>query len=139
MFKIYKLYKELTSLVKIANSVADQQTGDGPKWSFFLTNRSFLVPAIGIVINILLLAQMPFLSPILAYLQAFSPQLVAEHMVIVVTAVTFLWSLVERLMGKTRVVWNKKQCVNAVCEAYSYGTVPEDKLSEALRKIGVMK
>lgn len=51
----------------------------------------------------------------------------AETVYAVITVAGLLWARIERMLGKTRAVWNKKQAVEAVVEA--------DALTAALNKV----
>ncbi len=60
MFRLLRVFHETKKLVDIANREASKYDGEGPRFSFWLTNRSFLVPALVLLLNILVLFQVPF-------------------------------------------------------------------------------
>ena len=99
--------KEINDTVKMANEIA-AQAGEGPRWSMYATNRSFVAQVMLVVFLVFgsLNVDLPF---------------VQEQAVDIVCGVGALasaaWALVERLNGKTKVVWNKTLAEAAVAEA----------------------
>lgn len=120
---------EIIKLVRLANNLSEQAPGNTPKFGFLLTNRSFLVPAIGMVINILIMFNAPFLAPVLDLLQSQHPQIVSEYIVIAITSITFMWGFIERMLTSAKVVLTRKQAVDAIAEV-----VGDDALAQALSK-----
>ena len=43
-----RIIKEIAETVRIANQIANQ-AGDGPRWTLFLTNRSFIAQVIALL------------------------------------------------------------------------------------------
>ncbi|MDO5658277.1 MAG: hypothetical protein Q4G36_08145 [Paracoccus sp. (in: a-proteobacteria)] len=117
---MFNVIRQINQLVTQANRIAGQ-AGEGPRWSLFLTNRSFIAQVIATLAGILLLAGIVLPG---------SPELWAEGIVGIVFVLGQLWAFAERLMGRTRVVWSKRQAHEAVEEA--------DALTEALRDAGAM-
>lgn len=129
MFHMIRSAQEIIRLVRLANSIARTKGPDTPMFGFLLTNRSFLVPVIGAVINLLILLQVPALAPLLDLLQAQNPDVTAEHIVAFVTAGSLLWSVIERAGTKAKVVLTRKGAEKALEEV-----VGDDDLAEALKK-----
>lgn len=129
MFNPIRAVHETVKLIRLANEISDRQPGDTPKFGYLLTNRSFLVPAIGLVINILIILNFPILSPILNLLQAYSPELTAEMIIAYITFMSFFWTMIERMFTTAKVVLTRKQAKAALTEV-----VGSDQLAEALRK-----
>lgn len=136
MFRLLRVFHETKKLVDIANREAAKYDGEGPRFSFWLTNRSFLVPALVLLLNVLVLFQVPFLmplvEPVIAYMQATSPDVLAEHIGAITITLGLVWAAMERLLGRTRVLWNRKQGIKAVEEAVTVVRVERDRLQEAL-------
>lgn len=101
------LLKSIHQTVKLANEIASEG-GEGPRWSWFLTNRSFIAAVIGVVLTLLT----PFGIQI-----PFAPEYAAEGIFAAASAGAFLWSFGERLFGKTRAVYNPTQAHDALTEA----------------------
>lgn len=116
---MFRIIREINETIKMANAIA-AAGGDGPRWSLFLTNRSFIAQVIATAFALL------------GLFGVFLP-VDAETVVEVIGAVGFLaaqgWALVERLRGKTRAVWNKTQADKAVDEA---AAIQRDALTVAL-------
>lgn len=117
---MFRIIREISKTVQMANSIA-AQAGDGPRWSLFLTNRSFIAQIVATVFA--LLAIFGIFLPIGA-------EEVAEVIGLVGYLIAQGWALFERLRGSTRVVWSRSQAVEAVQEA--------DALSRALRDAGAL-
>ena len=118
---MFRIIREISKTVQMANSIA-AQAGGGPRWSLFLTNRSFISQIVATVFA--LLAIFGIILPIGA-------ADVAEVIGLVGYLIAQGWALAERLMGRTRVVWSRPQAVEAVQEA--------DALSKALRAAGARR
>lgn len=114
---MFALFKQINSLVVEANHLARAPTGGKPRWSVFFTTRSFVALTLAVLINVLQLAGFP--------VPDFLGQQLADTVVFVVTGLLGLWALLERLFGKTRIVWSRRQAEAAVQEA--------DALSVALQ------
>ena len=129
MFTKFRVIKETIKLIQLANRMSDDLPGDRPKFGYLLTNRSFLVPAIGILVNILIVLNFPLLSPILTLLQGYSPELVAETIIAWITMLSLMWALIERMFTNAKAVLTPKQAEKALAEV-----VGDDKLAHAMRK-----
>ena len=114
--RIFKAAKEIIELIRLANKVSDER-GEGPKFGFLLTNRSFLVPALGLVLNILILLNLPLLGPLVSLLQRLPMEVTAEYIVIGVTALSALWSVLERIGTRAKVIITKRQAEDALDRA----------------------
>ena len=104
---LFKALRDLSALIEQANRLA----GPDKRWSLAFTNRSFIVACVACVAFVAAAALMfglPFPMPI---------DVTAETVYAVITVVGLLWAGIERMLGKTRAVWNKKQAVEAVVEA----------------------
>ena len=110
---LFKTLRDLSALIEQANRLA----GPDKRWSLAFTNRSFIVACVAFVAAGALMLGLPFPVPI---------DVTAETVYAVITVAGLLWAGLERLLGKTRAVWNKKQAVEAVVEA--------DALTAALNK-----
>ena len=44
---MFRIIREISATVKMANDIAAQQ-GDGPRWTLFLTNRSFIAQVVAL-------------------------------------------------------------------------------------------
>ncbi|WP_408591969.1 hypothetical protein ACIPCF_07610 [Paracoccus marcusii] len=111
---IFKTLRDLSALIEQANRLA----GPDKRWSLAFTNRSFIVACVAFVAAAALMFGLPFPMPI---------DVTAETVYAVITVAGLLWAGIERIIGKTRAVWNKKQAVEAVVEA--------DALTTALNKV----
>jgi hypothetical protein len=115
---MFRIIREVRQTIDMANEIA-AQAGEAPRWTLFITNRSFIaqVVATGFALLGLFGVFLPF---------------GAEDIVEMVSLVGFIasqgWALYERFSGKTRAVWNRDQAVKAVQEA--------DALTVALRRAG---
>lgn len=116
---MFRIIREINETIKMANAIA-AAGGDGPRWSLFLTNRSFIAQVIA--------TQFALLDLFGVFLPVD-----AETIVEVIGAAGFLaaqgWALFERLNGRTRAIWNKDQANKAVDEA---AALKGDALSQAL-------
>ena len=126
---MFKYYKDLKQIIDYANQISD-----GKRYSVFFTNRSFLVLLFAFIINI---ANAFGLSLPLG-LNIIAPDIIADNIVAVATAVLLLWGYLERALGVTRAVFNKKQAAKAIVEAASVRAVEQhDDLAKALAEAGV--
>lgn len=126
---MFKYYRDLKQIIDYANQISD-----GKRYSVFFTNRSFLALLFAFIINIANAFgfSLPFGLNIVA------PDIIAGNVVAVATAVLLLWGYLERALGVTRAVFNKKQAAKAIVEAASVRAVEhQDRLAEALAKAGV--
>lgn len=128
MFKLINSAREIIKLIELANRISDQIPGDTPKFGFLLTNRSFLVPAIGIIINILIIFNFPALAPFLSMIDGIPAEELANWIIGIVSFGSILWSIIERKLTSAKVVLTKKQAERAVAEV-----VGDDELAKALR------
>ena len=115
---LLKTLRDLSALIEQANRLA----GPDKRWSLAFTNRSFIVACVAFVAAAALMLGMPFPMPI---------DVTAETVYAVITVAGLLWAGIERMLGKTRAVWNKKQAVEALTEA--------DALTTALNKVPGVK
>ncbi|TNB86379.1 hypothetical protein FHD68_18385 [Paracoccus marcusii] len=118
---LFKTLRDLSALIEQANRLA----GPDKRWSLAFTNRSFIVACVACVAFVAAAALMiglPFPMPI---------DVTAETVYAVITVAGLLWAGIERMLGKTRAVWNKKQAAEAVVEA--------DALTTALNKVPVLR
>lgn len=125
-----KLFRDVRALIAQANAIK-AEGGEGPGWSWYMTNRSFIALALAVAIN----AAAVIGAPIPSFLADAGAEAVAGHVVEVATVVLALWALVERLLGKTDVIWNRKQAVKAVEDAKAIS----DPLAKALAEAGALK
>lgn len=128
MFKLLNSAREIIKLIELANRLSDQVPKDTPKFGFLLTNRSFLVPAIGLVINILVILSFPALAPFLSMIEGVPAEELANWIIGIVSFGSILWSVIERKFTKAKVVLTKNQAERAVAEV-----VGDDALAKALR------
>ena len=111
---LFKTLRDLSALIEQANRLA----GPDKRWSLAFTNRSFIAACVAFVAAAALMLGLPLPVPI---------DVTAETVYAVITVAGLVWAGVERMLGKTRAVWNKKQAVEAVVEA--------DALTTALDKV----
>lgn len=111
---LFKTLRDLSALIDQANRLA----GPDKRWSLAFTNHSFIVACVAFVAAAALMFGLPFPMPI---------DVTAETVYAVITVAGLLWAGVERMLGKTRAIWNKKQAVEAVIEA--------DALTGALNRV----
>lgn len=120
---MFRIIREIRATVEMANQIA-AAGGEGPRWTLFLTNRSFIAQVIAT------------LFAALGLFGVFLP-VDANTAVEVIAALGFLaaqgWALMERVSGKTRAVWNRDQATKAVEEAAALSTTG-DALTDALNK-----
>lgn len=128
MFGKIKAINETIKLVKLANDMSNRLPGERLKVGFLLTNRSFLIPALGIVINILIYFNFPMFIPLLEYLQTNHVELTADTIIVWTTVVTFIWGLIERAFTRAKAVVTPKQAEKALAQI-----VGDDKLAQNLR------
>lgn len=111
---IFKTLRDLSALIEQANRLA----GPDRRWSLAFSNRSFIVACVAFAAGFALLVGLPFPLPI---------DVTSETVYAFITVGGLAWAGIERMMGKTRAVWNKKQAVEAITEA--------DALTTALNKV----
>lgn len=111
----FKTIRDLNALIQHANELA----GPDKRWSLAFTNRSFIAGVIAFVATVALMAGFPLPVPV---------DMATETVYALIAVAGMLWALIERVMGKTRAIWNRKQAVEAVTEA--------DALTVALQKAG---
>ena len=111
---IFKTLRDLSALIEQANRLA----GPDKRWSLAFTNRSFIVACVAFIAAAALMIGLPFPVPI---------DVTAETVYAVITVAGLLWAGIERMLGKTQAVWNKKQAVEAMIEA--------DALTGALNRV----
>ncbi|WP_339820126.1 hypothetical protein [uncultured Paracoccus sp.] len=111
---LFKTLRDLSALIEQANRLA----GPDKRWSLAFTNRSFIVACVAFVAAAALMIGLPFPMPV---------DVTAETVYAVITVAGLVWAGVERMLGKTRAVWNTKQAVEALTEA--------DALTAALNKV----
>lgn len=116
-----RLIREISATVRMANDIAEQSGSAGPRWTVFLTNRSFIAQVLALVFAALALFGVPLPIP---------AEVAADAIYGLAFAILSLWALVERLMGKTRTVWTRQQAYRAANEA--------DALSQALKDAGAL-
>ena len=127
MIKILSSYGDIIKIIRLANRLSDQRPEGTNKYGFLLTNRSFLVPVFGMLLNILILFNAPFLAPVLNLLQSVSPEIAAEQVALFVTGISFLWALIERQLTTAKAVLTRKQAEKAVVKV-----VGDDVLAKSL-------
>ena len=118
---MFRIIREIAATVRMANDLAQQSGSNGPRWSVFITNRSFILQVIALLFALAGLFGLPI--PIGA-------ADLGEIVLLVGYLVTQGWALAERLFGKTRVVWTKEQAYRAQHEA--------DALTKALKDAGAL-
>ena len=111
---IFKTVRDLNDLIQQANSLA----GPGKRWSLAYKNRSFVLACVAVVAQIALAVGVPLPLPV---------DVTAETIWAIITVGALVWAALERLLGKTRAIWSRKQAVEAVQEA--------DALTEALNRV----
>lgn len=114
LLMLFKTLRDLSALIEQANRLA----GPDKRWSLAFTNRSFIVACVAFVAAAALMIGLPFPMPI---------DVTAETVYAVITVAGLLWAGMERMLGKTRAVWNRKQAVEALTEA--------DALTAVLNKV----
>ena len=120
---MFKTIKQLRALVAEANAIATQDTGGKPRWSLFFTNRSFVAGVLAAAILVANIAGVP--------VPAFVGPELADIVVEATVGLLGLWALAERVLGHTRVIWNRKQAQAAVTEADALSTALRDALKGA--------
>lgn len=134
MLNIFKTYRQIKDLIDLANRLSDEAPENKPKFGFLLTNRSFLVPLIGLVLSLLLAFDIPIMEPVKVYLQNNTPEQVADNIIVIIGFICFMWSQIEISMSKARAILTRKQAEKAVVEV-----VGDDELAKSLRNIIVPK
>lgn len=114
-----RLIREIAATVRMANNITKQNGSAAPRWSFFLTNRSFIAQVFSLIFAALAIFGIPLPIP---------AGLAADTVYGITFAIMAIWAAVERLFGKTRVVWSKRQADSAKSEA--------DALTKALKRAG---
>ncbi|WP_373946883.1 hypothetical protein [Paracoccus marcusii] len=98
---LFKPLRDLSALIEQANRLARPDK----RWSLAFTNRSFIVACVAFVAAAALMIGLPFPVPI---------DVTAETVYAVITVAGLLWAGIERMLSKTRAVWNKKQAAKVV-------------------------
>lgn len=111
----FKTIRDLNALIQHANELA----GPDKRWSLAFTNRSFIAGVIAFLATVALMIGVPLPVPV---------DLATETVYALIAVAGLLWAVAERIMGKTRAIWNRKQASEAVVEA--------DALTKALRDAG---
>lgn len=112
---IFKTVRDLSALIEEANRLA----GPDKRWSLAFTNRSFIAQVIATLAVIAIAVGMPLPVPV---------DVASETVFAFITVGALAWAGIERLLGKTRAIWNRRQAVEAVTEA--------DALTKALDAAG---
>lgn len=133
MLKIFKSYRQIKALIDLANRLSDEAPEGTPKFGFVLTNRSFLVPLIALIISGLLAVDAPFLSPVKEYLQSTSPEFITENIIAIIISISIIWSMIEKASTSAKAILTRKQAEKAVVEV-----VGDDQLAKALREATIM-
>ena len=134
MVRILRYFREVIDLVRLINEIADEHPEKGiRKYGYLFTNRSFLVPAVTLLINFLILVNASSLVPALAALTVLPPEMIVERIIGISTAIALLWSVLERLGTTAGVIFSKRQAKKKLGEV-SGGVIGSDKLSDALRQ-----
>lgn len=101
---IFKAIRDLNATIEQANRLA----GPDRRYSLAFTNRSFWFMAVAALAQLLAAAGIGFPLPI---------DVTAETAYAVVTVALMAWAGIERIRGKTRAIWNRKQGGDALTEA----------------------
>lgn len=133
MFKIIQIMRDTKRLVDIANAERIKNGGEA-SFGFWFTNRSFLVPAITLLVNFLVMLGLPWLQPLTATLSSVSPDFIANNIVELSMAVALIWSFFERAFSKGMTIWNRKQGMKAVEQSVGPGYDEPDALTAALNQ-----
>lgn len=112
---IFKALRDISALIERANALA----GPDKRWSLVYGNRSFVLSVVGVLAALAVAFGLPFPLPV---------DVTGDTVYALITVGAFIWAGIERIMGKTRAVWSRKQAVQAITEA--------DALDTALRKAG---
>lgn len=134
MIKFIRIAREINDLVNLVNDVLKTHPKDGPSYSYFLLNRSFLVPFFTGVINVIILLNFPMLAPLLDFFQLVPPDMLAAVVISLTTTIGVVWAFLERAFGKTYVIFTRKQAAVMVEETIGQMMDENDDLSVALRK-----
>lgn len=130
MLRMLTQFNEITRLVKLANRLSRENPNPNtPVFGYLLTNRSFLVPLIGVIINVLIIFNFPFMAPFVEMLKLAGPDILADNIVVFITAITVVWGIIERALTSARVVFTRKGAERAVVKV-----VGDDDLAKALIK-----
>ncbi|WP_103173795.1 hypothetical protein [Paracoccus sp. SY] len=100
---IFKIIRDLAMLIEAANKAAG-----GKHWSVAFFNRSFVALAIATLASIALALGLQLPIPV---------DVATENVLAIITVGGIAWAGVERIMGKTKVVWNRQQANDALSEA----------------------
>ncbi|RMC33759.1 hypothetical protein [Paracoccus alkanivorans] len=124
---MFNLIREISETVQLANRIANDSGGNGPRWSVFVTNRSFVAQVFTVVFMVLALCGVPLPIP---------ADVAADTAYGIASAVMALWAGAERLLGHTRVIWSRSQAKRAHDEATALSE--HDRLSKALKDTGAL-
>ncbi|RNF34183.1 hypothetical protein [Paracoccus methylarcula] len=122
-----RLFKEISTTVRMANDLAEGSGSAGPRWSVFITNRSFVAQVFTVVFLILAYCGVPLPIP---------AEVAANAVYGIAITLMALWAVLERLYGKTRVIWSRTQAERAHDEATALSE--HDRLSKALKNAGAL-
>ena len=112
--RTFFLIREINRTVNVANEVL-AQGGQGPRWTWFATNRSFIAAVVGVILSVAGL-----IAPAVL---AVPPGEVEAVVYAVGILAVFAYSAYQRLSGKSRAVWNQKQASDALSEALAEAMV----------------
>lgn len=112
---IFRTIRDLNEIIQQANALA----GPEKRWSLAYKNRSFVLACVAVLAQIALAVGIPLPVPI---------DVTAETLWAIITVGALVWAGIERIYGKTRAIFNRKQAVEAIQEA--------DALTTALAKAG---
>lgn len=124
---MFTLFRNLSTLVRMANAIAAEHPGVAPRWSLYLTNRSFIALAFAVALNI---------AALVGFTLPLPTEELADIWVQIITASLALYAFGERLAGKTRVIWSQKQAAKALEEARAPDLDKSDLRAAALREAG---
>lgn len=110
-----RIIREINATVKLANEIA-ATAGQGPRWTLFVTNRSFIAQVLALIFALAGMIGVPL---------PFGAEDISELIYLLGFAVAEGWAAFERFTGRTRTVWSREQALKAREEA--------DALSAALR------
>lgn len=128
--------KQLQAIIAMANAIKEQAGASGKGYSFYLTNRSFIALVFAFALNVAVAVGLP----VPAFISQLNADVFAGYMEEGVTALLLAYSGIERLMGKTRAVFNMTQAKKAIEEAASEAIVaklPVDEVKTAIKQAGL--
>jgi len=105
---VIRVARQIIRLVNQANEIL-AVGGEGPRWTWFALNKSFIASAVGVLLAV---AGLVFPAAL-----GFTPEALEAVIYAVGVIASFGYAAYQRATGQTRAIWNEKQANDALDEA----------------------